>query len=59
MRSPPFIVTISEMAVPFGFSVGDFLAVCKVIGQVAVELREVRVQANIILGLRSRLLLRC
>ncbi|GAB1315426.1 hypothetical protein MFIFM68171_05636 [Madurella fahalii] len=28
------------MAVPFGFSVGDFLAVGKLIRQVAVELRE-------------------
>jgi len=30
------------MAVPFGFSVGDFIAVGKLIGQVAIELREVR-----------------
>jgi hypothetical protein len=52
-------VAISEMAVPFGFSVGDFLVVSKLIRQVVVELREVRAQANIILGLRSRLLLRC
>jgi hypothetical protein len=30
------------MAAPFGFSVGDFLAVGKLLGQVATEFREVR-----------------
>jgi hypothetical protein len=31
------------MAVPFGFSIGDFLALAKLIGQVAVELGEVKI----------------
>lgn len=29
------------MAAPFGFSVGDFITLGKLIGQVAVEIREV------------------
>ena len=31
----------AKMTTPFGFSVGDFISVGKLIGQVAVELREV------------------
>jgi hypothetical protein len=30
------------MAIPFGFGIGDFLAVGKLIGRIIVELREVR-----------------
>ena len=29
------------MAVPFGFSVGDFIAVGQIIQEIAIELREV------------------
>lgn len=35
-------LTIGDMAIPFGFSVGDFVTLGKLIGQVAVELGEVR-----------------
>ena len=42
LHSLLFTLTIGDMAIPFGFSVGDFVTLGKLIGQVVVELGEVR-----------------
>jgi hypothetical protein len=41
---------IVEMAVPFGFSVGDFIAVGKLIAQIVDELREVCSRVHVALS---------
>jgi hypothetical protein len=45
---PQSAASICEMAVPFSFSIEDFLDVGKLIRQVIVEIRKVRVEADIL-----------